>query len=194
MSKDYIKTSKGWVKREKHFRLVGYDYSSKGMYFVTIVSQDRIHYFGEVENGKMVLNKIGEMVQNYWLMIGRFIGSFPEESAPVGIPIKGIPTEYFNKSEILLDQFIIMPNHIHGIIIFEKSNNLSLGEIIGAFKSLTTNEYIKQVKENNWPRFENKFWQSRFYDRIIRTDREFSNIQKYIINNPKNIRGMSFEV
>ena len=60
----------------------------------------------------------------------------------------------------------------------------TLGEIIGAFKSMSTKEYINNVKINNWPRFNNRLWQRNFYEHIIRNDAELSRIRQYIVENP----------
>jgi len=62
----------------------------------------------------------------------------------------------------------------------------TLFEIIGAFKSITTNRYINCVKQNNWPRFRKRLWQLQYHDRIIRDENELGRIRKYIINNPLN--------
>ncbi len=62
----------------------------------------------------------------------------------------------------------------------------TLFEIIGAFKSITTNGYINCVKQNNWPPFRKRLWQLRYHDRIIRDEDELNRIRKYIIENPLN--------
>jgi len=74
-------------------RLPGYDYSQYGAYFVTIVTHNRENFFGEIVNGKMLLNEIGKIVLHCW---------------------NDLPNHYEN---IILDEFVIMPNHVHGIII-----------------------------------------------------------------------------
>ena len=81
------------MKNRKPNRLREYDYSVSGWYFVTICTQNHIPYFGKVDNGKMVLNRFGETVRKYWKEIENL------------------------HSDIQLDYFIVMPNHIHGIII-----------------------------------------------------------------------------
>jgi REP element-mobilizing transposase RayT len=60
----------------------------------------------------------------------------------------------------------------------------TLGEITGAFKSITTNEYIRSVKTKNWPPFNKHFWQRNYYEHIIRNDAELNKIRQYIITNP----------
>ena len=62
--------------------------------------------------------------------------------------------------------------------------NKTLGEIIGAFKSITTNEYIKAVKSNHWQRFNGKLWQRNYWEHIIRNEESYQNIAEYIVNNP----------
>jgi len=59
-----------------------------------------------------------------------------------------------------------------------------VGDVVGAFKSLTTNDYIRNVKQNNWKPFHKQLWQRNFYERIIRDENELNNMREYIINNP----------
>ncbi|MBU2524645.1 transposase [Patescibacteria group bacterium] len=78
-------------------RLHGFDYSSDGYYFVTICTNDRIEYFGKIVNQKMILSEIGKIAKQYWMDI----------------------TNHF--PFVVLDEFVIMSNHVHGIIIINKS-------------------------------------------------------------------------
>ncbi|MBV6479500.1 MAG: hypothetical protein HGGPFJEG_02274 [Ignavibacteria bacterium] len=94
-----------------------------------------------------------------------------------------------------------MPNHFYGIVFIVYSNNSSLkdshqnnesfykvilGDIIGAFKSITTNEYIKKVNSKELPSYQNRIWKRNYHDRIIRNENEIKNIREYIRNNPIN--------
>ncbi|RKU21229.1 hypothetical protein C6500_07105 [Candidatus Poribacteria bacterium] len=111
-------------------------------------------------------------------------------------------------SRIGLDIFQVMPNHFHGILIIKadleqvpinsikaKHKNppqqhetgalLSLLDLIARFKSLTTTQYIRGVKENNWKRFDKKLWGTRFHDHVIRTESALQSIRAYIQNNPR---------
>ena len=81
-------------------RREGWDYADNGYYFVTICTKDREHFFGEIENGEMILNEYGKIVQEEW-----------EKSFEI-------------RKELFCDAFIIMPNHIHGIVILEKDDIL----------------------------------------------------------------------
>jgi hypothetical protein len=131
-------------------RLKGWDYSWPGYYFVTICTKDRTNFFGSIENEKMYLSEIGEIVENEWLK-----------------------TEQIRKN-VILDKFVVMPNHIHGILVIDnkycsvetlchnasteldknnfmskispKSNSLS--EIIRSFKSICTKKICKKNQFN----------------------------------------------
>jgi len=165
-------------------RLKEYDYSQPGAYFVSIVTQGRICRFGEVENGEMILNAAGKMAHEEWLALP-----------------KRFPT-------IALGAFVIMPNHSHGIIEINESvgsglvpdrdgliamtvaqnDEISpiLGDIIGAFKSITTVKYIRGVKNLGWDTFEKHLWQRNYYEHIIRDQKDWERIHSYIEANPVN--------
>jgi REP-associated tyrosine transposase len=140
-------------------RLKDYDYSTPNWYYVTICTKAMKCWFGEIKNGKVMLNKTGKMIEKIW---------------------EDIPNHY---KAVELDSFIIMPNHLHGIIIVNfvetghaPSLQPKLGNIIGSFKSTAT----RRVHKN----FNNFKWQSRFYDHIIRNEDDLSRIRNYIHNNP----------
>lgn len=94
---------------------------------------------------------------------------------------------------IELDEFIIMPNHLHGIIRLKDENSIKLGDIIGAFKSITTNEWLKYIKENNLDIW-SKFWHWNYFERIIRDERQLENTREYIRNNPLNWENDKFYI
>lgn len=158
--------------RIKSARLPGWDYGQNGCYYVTICTKDHAHFFGEIVNGKMKLSAIGRLIEKFWFEI---------------------PRKY---SYIKLDAFVVMPNHIHGIIIIDKPDTTVetpklgvstngkkwkpgvLGVIINQYKRMCT---IRARKID--PGFA---WQSRYYDHIIRDDNSLENITNYIDNNPAN--------
>lgn len=158
--------------QRKSIRLKEYDYSQPGAYFITLVTQGRICRFGEIENGEMILNAAGEMVQEQWLAL------------PKRFPM------------IELGAFVVMSNHGHGNIIINENVNRAvgaglvptraptLGDIVGAFKSITTVEYIRGVKKMGWPRFEKRLWQRNYYEHIIRDQKDWERIHLYIEANP----------
>ena len=149
-------------------RLQNYDYNQPGFYFVTICTHERILFFGEIINGEMHLNNVGQIVKNTW-------NTIPQRFPNIG-----------------LDEYIIMPNHLHGIITnlgaistaqYISSNNplsshLSLlGETIRTFKSASTH----QIRKTAMPNF---CWQNSYHDHIIRKDNDLNYIRQYITTNP----------
>lgn len=163
-------------------RLQTWDYSNNGAYFITICTQNRHHFFGNINNGIMQLSEIGKLAEQFWYEI------------PNNFPM------------VELGNFVVMPNHVHGILIIDKPNDESFVEtrqclvstvetnsiigssrfqnqgkntissIVGSYKSIVT----KMSRQIN-PNFA---WQSRFHDHIIRNSKSFDTIQNYIEQNP----------
>ncbi|MCQ9205862.1 MAG: transposase [Omnitrophica bacterium] len=148
-------------------RLKTHDYLQQGYYHITICTHNHQEAFGTIKNNSMILNEYGHIANNTWI---------------------DLPNHHKN---IKLDEYIIMPNHIHAIINvvvgagparpftkYKNSNNMSI--IIGSYKSSVT----RQINKLN----NNKFrWQRSFHDYIIRSsNHSLYNIRKYIINNPAN--------
>jgi REP element-mobilizing transposase RayT len=162
------------VKNRKKNRLGNYDYSQNGIYFVTICTKDRIECFGEIKDGEMILNKTGNIIKKYWLEI----------------------SSHFKN--ILIDEFTIMPNHIHGIIeinnvgnayMRSKNNNRSkmlLSKSIQGFKTAVSKElHEHEIKEERACAFPTIIWQKSYFDHIIRNDESLNKIREYIQINPK---------
>jgi len=157
--------------RRKDIRILEFDYSQPGAFFVTIVTKDRKTLFGQVDNGKMVLNNVGKLAEEVWL---------------------ALPTHFPN---VELGEWVIMPNHIHGIIsinveathasplprISKGPAPGSIGAIIGSFKSAVTKR-VHQISKNT----NNNLWQRNYYEHIIRNERDYQAIYDYIIANPLN--------
>lgn len=175
----------------RSIRLKGFDYSNNGYYFVTICVQNRNKLFGDVVGAGLV------PAQNN--IIGR-----PQESPvqpkmilnDVGKMVDEIIINYFDNNFLKLDIFQIMPDHIHMIVVINDNRAgttnrattrvaPTMGKIIGEIKSIITNEYIKNTKLNNWPKFEKRIWQRNYFERIIRNEKEYFVIKKYIEDNPK---------
>ena len=157
--------------RRRSIRLKSYDYSQNGAYFITICINGQTCLLGEIVNEKMVLNPAGMMVQQVW------------DDIPIYYP------------GIAVDEFVTMPNHIHGIIVIESGGRPqedqnckklphALPDVVHCFKSMTTKKYINGVKENNWPRFNGNFWQRNYYEHVIRNDLELNEVRRYINENP----------
>ncbi|MCB0728074.1 MAG: transposase [Ignavibacteriae bacterium] len=154
------------MNRRKRLRLENYDYSLSGMYFVTICIKDRKNLFGKIENDNMILNELGKIAKNNWLEIP---DHFPD---------------------IFLDEYTVMPNHLHGIVGIDKRNDnlipistdrtkMLLSKVIQQYKGAVTREF-KKISPNTLK------WLRSFHDHIIRNERELNNIRSYIRNNPKN--------
>ena len=143
-----------------------YDYSTPGVYFVTICTQHRTCLFGDVVDGTLAPHTSGLMVESWWHTI------------PVRYP-----------SADVMD-LVVMPNHIHGLVCLGTDPNheveLRLSKVVGWFKSITTTDYRRGVALDEWPRFPGKLWQEGFYDHIVRTEAALERIQRYIAANPAN--------
>jgi putative transposase len=167
------------LPKRKNIRLKDFDYSQNAYYFITICTQNREHFFGQVINGEMVLNHAGEMVEKICLKL--------ENEFPY----------------IKIDKYVFMPNHFHVIIAIVGADSISarnqinvsinqadiesaptIGDIIQCFKRQTTIEYIKGVKNGIYPPFKNRIWQRGYYDHIIRNEQDYKEIGEYIENNP----------
>ena len=167
-------------------RLQNWDYGSPGLYFITICTKDRKHYFGEIKNDEMILNQLGLIVNSEW------------EKTPIIRPDMNLE----------LEEFITMPNHFHGIIMIGENEfnkrgdgrdamhrvsttankfgpqSKNLGSIMRGFKSAVTTLAKKLNIEFGW--------QERFHDHIIRNHDELVRISDYIKTNPQNWKDDKF--
>ena len=143
----------------KSIRLKNYDYRQDGLYFVTICIQNREHLLGEIFNDKYLIYDTGMMIENTWNNLSKYY--------------KGV----------IIHDFVVMPNHVHGIIELQNSD-LKLSEIIRRFKTYTTYQYIDGVKSKGWKAFHKRFWQRNYHEHIIRNDKSLVKLQQYILNNP----------
>ena len=192
-------------------RLRGWNYAQSGHYFITIVTYGRKHLFGEIVDGQMILNPIGEIVN------AEFLKSFEL------------------RKELYLGGYVIMPNHIHAILILDKEESVkedaktsaygiaqrepkSISSFVAGFKSSSINridDWIDAVNAQNrnggnvgggnvgdgnvethgrasLPRLHgikkfnknNPLWQNNYHDHIIRNEMEYRRISEYIVNNP----------
>lgn len=172
------------IHHRKSIRLKGYDYSQAGLYFITICVHNRECLFGEIIDGKMILNDTGKMADNEWVKI---------------------PERFTN---VQLHEYVVMPNHFHAIMeivgatlvvapndtVNEKGQPQGIapivkpktvGDMVGAFQSIVTVEYIRGVKQLGWQSFNGKLWQRNYWEHIIRDEQSYQRIADYIINNPK---------
>ncbi len=156
------------MKFSKQRRLPEYDYNSNGYYFVTICTKNRIPWFGHIEDEHMVLFEKGKIVQECW---------------------DEIPTHFPN---IQLDEFIVMPDHVHGIIIIDTDPFIPVGAADlrhlqqGDRTKMLIPKVIQGWKSTVSRRINNPSfaWQRSYYDHIIRNETALYNIRVYIQNNP----------
>ncbi|TSA16141.1 transposase [bacterium] len=169
------------VHHRRSIRLRGYDYAQPGEYFITSCTSGREHLFGEIENGIMKLSELGRIVTEEWLRT---------------------PTI---RSNVELDEFIVMPDHFHGIIDLHAERNgeheqdsscggelqfaptvtpfrspsKTIGAIIRGFKAAATKRANELRKTPGLP-----LWQRNYYEHIIRDQMELDRIREYILLNP----------
>ncbi|MBQ8605329.1 MAG: transposase [Clostridia bacterium] len=154
------------LPERKNVRLQDYDYSSGGAYFITLCTQNKKCLF-EIEN-----NIVGNDLRVVPYLQNRIIHKW----------IKQTENKFDN---IKIDKYVIMPNHLHLIVVItERHAGRSLPSIMQFFKTMTTNEYISNVKNGNLPPFDKKLWQKTYYDHIIRDQNDYLQIWQYIDTNP----------
>ena len=160
------------TRHRRSLRLPRYDYSQANAYFLTICATNKEFLFGQIIDGNMNLSKAGQVVEEEWLKTANL------------------------RPYVKLDQFIIMPNHFHGILWIdpepkgtarraptreEFGNPLagSLPTIMRAFKAAVTNQINRLRGTPNIA-----VWQRNYYEHVIRNDKSLERIREYIINNP----------
>lgn len=180
-------------------RLHNWDYSKDGIYFITIVIQNRDCILGKIENNKMILSEFGNIVNDEWIKSFKI------------------------RDELFLDEFVIMPNHLHALAVIKNHNKIdfnvvethgraslqsnparaslppqpppplyrkpkSISSFIAGFKSSTSSKIDDYIDLHNLAisKFNrvNKLWQANYHDHIVRNKEEYWRIKQYIKNNP----------
>jgi REP element-mobilizing transposase RayT len=162
------------IHHRRSIRLKGYDYAKNGAYFLTLCTAERTCYFEQFQ-------QLVKIVKEHW---------------------QNIPDRF---PHVVLDDYVIMPNHFHGIIVLCRDTpcgyplppaqlqaghpqgvplqETKIGDIIGSFKSLCVNAWLKTIKTEKI-NATGRFWQSSYYEHVIRNDGEMERIREYIANNP----------
>lgn len=151
----------------KTIRLIEYDYSNEGMYFITICTKDRKCLLSEIEECRcddLSSRCRGEHCSS-------FLPKLTAKGKVVEKYIKKIEEIYKN---VELDEYVIMPNHIHMILVINRKQNNTISNIIQQLKGKITKEIRYSI------------WQKLFYEHIIRNEKEYLQTKEYIINNPIN--------
>ncbi len=149
----------------RSIRLKGYDYFQAGAYFVTICTKDRVCLFGDVVDGAMILDTPGQIVLKAW-------GELPR-----------------HYPHVRLDAFVVMPNHVHGIIMLYDSVEAGLKpaattrhplpEVVRALKTFSSRRINAWRHKPGIP-----FWQRNYYEHVIRSERDLQRIREYVVTNP----------
>ncbi len=172
------------IHNRKSIRIKNHDYASKGLYFLTIMTRNRMSFFGEIQflenkSAEMILSEAGQVVNRCWL---------------------DIPNHY---PKVILHEFIIMPNHIHGIIeITEVISNPEYDKDIASISGIRKNEFQQIIPKSigsivrgfkigvtKWFRENTTYsdiWQSNYHERIIRDYDGYLKAIQYTKDNPKN--------
>ena len=146
-------------------RYDGYDYCSAGAYFVTICIQHRLPLLGDIQHRRLCLSSAGKMVMHRW---------------------NDLPNQF---PSVAVDAFQVMPNHVHFVLWLQHQNIEgaevpSLGSVVGAFKSMTTVDYIRGVRSAGWAPFPKRLWQRNYWERIVQNESELQRIRTYVETNP----------
>ena len=135
----------------KRLRINNYDYSKENMYFITICIKNRRELLGKINSkNHMKLAYKGNVVEKYIDLIEKTYGN------------------------VLIDEYVIMPNHIHMIILINNKTEITISRIIKQYKTLVSKRIAYSI------------WQKSFYDHIIRNEEEYLKIKEYIQNNVQN--------
>jgi putative transposase len=170
-------TATPWIHHRRSVRLAGYDYTAPGAYFVTVCSHQRRCVFGRVVQDGMALNRYGCIVRDEWLRLAV-------------------------RPNVELDEFVVMPNHLHGIVILTEKTVVahvnsplsvrkfgvadagSLSVIVSQFKANVTKTVHARRGEWHPNAAPVRVWQGRFYDHIIRDEDELNRVRRYTVENP----------
>ena len=183
------------IHHRRSIRLREFDYSKTGSYFITLICRDRHPIFGHIQNGIMCLNEFGSIAYQTWL-----------ETTSI-------------RPNVALGDFIIMPNHMHGIVTIKEKSPLSdstdhqngptrfsspkqtVGAIVRGYKGAATKRIKEIVRERSLGEdkgelqfastvdLEKSIWQRNYYENVIRDKRAYRNISKYIRENPSSDEG-----
>jgi putative transposase len=160
--------------QRRSIRLQGYDYSQAGAYFITVCTQNREPLFGDIVNGAMHLNDAGKMVQQCW------------DDVPLHFP------------QVTLDAFVVMPNHIHGIVVIVGDAVVGVKNFSplpvspqhphGTSKTIGSIVRGLKIRVTKWMRRNtpvHDVWQRNYWEHIVRNESELNRIREYISGNPQ---------
>ena len=195
----------------RSIRIPGYDYSTPGAYFLTICTERRRCVFGEVADGEMLPNDAGRMVVHWWHELSRkFEGTHPGElvvmpnhihgilylritphnqpiaptEPPVGAALRGCPPRPRPGPPGGAPKSVPGSPAVPDGAAEGAHAGAPLPEIVGWFKTMSTNAYIRGVRRDGWPRFEGRLWQRNYFERVLRNEEKLNAARRYIEENP----------
>jgi len=157
--------------QRKDIRLKGYNYSEAGYYFITLCTKDKRNLFGKITDGMIYLNDCGKFAES---------------------ELQNIPSHY---DRVQIDKYIVMPNHVHMIVVINPARKINQAERINPFPTTDIPHVIGRYKAGvtrivgnafmrSDPLARTEIWQKRYHDHIIRNEAEYLKIWKYIDENP----------
>ena len=152
------------LPKRKPIRLQNYDYSQNGAYFVTICTQNRTPYFGQINSCSVGADSISARIVAR--VFENTIARYPGLECPA---------------------FVVMPDHFHAIIVFDRADMESaptLSDVVQTFKRWSTAQYSRAVKSDLVPPYNRRLWQRGFYDHVIRNYNDYLECINYIEQNP----------
>ena len=142
---------KGNLPARKNIRLKYYNYAEQGMYFITLCTKNRLELLGKIKDENTIeLTKEGKIAEHYLVEIENIFDN------------------------IIIDEYVVMPNHIHMIIQINNTFNIPLSRLIKQYKMCVSKKLGYSI------------WQKLYYDHVIRTDKEYIIVKQYIQNNIRN--------
>ncbi|MCE5341563.1 MAG: transposase [Planctomycetaceae bacterium] len=185
------------IHHRHSIRLRGYDYSKVGYYFITICTHYCQPAFGNIEKGFMVLNNAGNMIERWWKEVSC---KFPNVQTDLYVimpnhfhGIINIIDTKLNaiarpntKDKLVGADLRVCPENKNGEHIDSPLQHTPISKIVQWYKTMTTNEYIRNVKQNDWKPFKGTLWQRNYYEHIIRNEISLGQIREYILKNPSN--------
>ena len=155
------------LPKRKHIRLKDYDYSQNNIYFLTVCTHNRAELFGEIVGATLRgrPNAPDKMIEKWVLLLEK------------------------KYSNLQVDKYVVLPDHVHLLVSLYSDETgdhtgSPLPKIIGWFKTMTTNEYIRNVKAGKFEPFDKHVWQRGYYEHIIRCDQDYEEAWQYIDENP----------
>ncbi len=197
-------------RHRRSIRLKGYDYSQIGIYFITICTQQRKCMFGNIDHEGIILNDAGRMVEKWYFELSKKfhdvqcidhvvmpnhihfiiqnVGAGRKCRLDDDVGTGAGRTRRFAPTGVL--KYNESGKHVGADLCVCPKQGEQIGSplrhIIQWFKTMSTNEYMRNVKTNHWPPFDGKLWQRNYYEHVVRNEESLNKICEYIANNPLN--------